>query len=132
MPQKLKQYLNRSVLVSIPALVEGGKCRACTLKSIEDDGLWLSSDKLAARLLPEPERTASAATRAAWQEAGLDIDSAENGMWRHRVTCTYPSGSITEASSKYGILHPKANSYNTGVVLAVIDNLEAMMMQGSR
>jgi hypothetical protein len=55
MPPKLKQYLNRSVLVSIPALFEDGKCRAYTLQSIEDDGLWLSSDPLTQRLLPESD-----------------------------------------------------------------------------
>jgi hypothetical protein len=55
MPSRLKQYLNRSILVSIPALFEDGKCRAHTLRSIETDGLWLSSDELTARLLPELE-----------------------------------------------------------------------------
>jgi hypothetical protein len=56
MPPKLKQYLNRSVLISIPALFEDGKCRSYTLQSIEADGLWLSSNDLAARLLSDRER----------------------------------------------------------------------------
>lgn len=51
MPPKLKQYLNRTILVSIPALFEDGKCRDCVLKSIETDGLWLASPQLAARLV---------------------------------------------------------------------------------
>jgi hypothetical protein len=56
MPPKLKQYLNRSIVVSIPALFEDGKCRPYTLQSIEEDGLWLSSDTLTQRLLPESDR----------------------------------------------------------------------------
>jgi hypothetical protein len=55
-PSKLKQYLNRTILASIPALFEDGRCRAYTLLSIEADGLWLSSNELAERLLPERER----------------------------------------------------------------------------
>ena len=56
MPPKLKQYLNRTILASIPALFEDGRCRAYTLLSIEADGLWLSSNELAEQLLPERER----------------------------------------------------------------------------
>jgi hypothetical protein len=56
MPPKLKQYLNRTILASIPALFEDGRCRAYTLLSIEADGLWLSSNELAERLLPERGR----------------------------------------------------------------------------
>jgi len=56
MPTKLKQYLNRTILASIPALFEDGRCRAYTLLSIEADGLWLSSNELAVRLLVERER----------------------------------------------------------------------------
>jgi hypothetical protein len=56
MPPKLRQYLNRSIFVSIPALFEDGKCRAYTLQSIEEDGLWLSSDQLIHRLLPGADR----------------------------------------------------------------------------
>ena len=55
MPPKLRQYLNRSILVSIPALFADGKCRAYTLQSIEEDGLWLSSEQLTQRLLPESD-----------------------------------------------------------------------------
>jgi hypothetical protein len=58
-PPKLKQHLNRSIFVSIPALFEDGKCRAYTLQSIEEDGLWLSSEQLTQRLLPESDRTAA-------------------------------------------------------------------------
>jgi hypothetical protein len=63
MPSKLKQYLNRSILVSIPALFEDGKCRAYTLQSIEADGLWLSSAEMTARLLPENDRKVSQQAR---------------------------------------------------------------------
>jgi hypothetical protein len=56
MPPRLKQYLNRSIRVSIPALFENGKCRVFSVRLIETDGLWLSSDELTAQLLPEPDR----------------------------------------------------------------------------
>jgi hypothetical protein len=56
-PQKLKQYLNRTILASIPALFEDGRCRSYTLLSIEADGLWLSSNELTVRLLLEREDT---------------------------------------------------------------------------
>jgi hypothetical protein len=55
MPSKLKQYLNHIILVSIPALFQDGRCRPHTLQAIETDGLWLSSDELTARLLPEAD-----------------------------------------------------------------------------
>jgi hypothetical protein len=42
--------------VSIPALFADGKCRAHILRSIEPDGLWLSSEELTARLLSENGR----------------------------------------------------------------------------
>jgi hypothetical protein len=53
MPPSLKQYLNRTILISIPALFEDGRCREYILQSIEPDGLWLNSESLASRLLPE-------------------------------------------------------------------------------
>ena len=56
MPPKLRQYLNRPIMVSIPALFEDGRCHAYILHAIEEDGLWLSSDELVARLLPEADR----------------------------------------------------------------------------
>jgi hypothetical protein len=56
MPPTLKQFLNRTILASIPALFEDGRCRAYALLSIEADGLWLSSNELTVRLLDERER----------------------------------------------------------------------------
>lgn len=59
MPPQLKQYLNRTIMVSIPALFEDGKCRACTLQAVDSDGLWLESSALMNRLLPEHEKATS-------------------------------------------------------------------------
>jgi hypothetical protein len=58
MPPKLRQYVNRTILMSIPALFEDGQCRPHTLRSIETDGLWISSDELTDRLLPKTDRHA--------------------------------------------------------------------------
>jgi hypothetical protein len=51
MTPKLSQFLNRAVLVSIPALFNDGRCRAFTLVGVELHGLWLQSDDLSERLL---------------------------------------------------------------------------------
>ena len=61
MPPRLKQYLNRSILVSIPALYEDGKRRSYTLRGIEPDGLLLSSEERVHRLLLENEKSTVAA-----------------------------------------------------------------------
>jgi hypothetical protein len=57
MPPQLKQYLNRSILVSIPVLYEDGKCRAYTLRGFGTDGLWLNSEALVHRLLHENDKS---------------------------------------------------------------------------
>jgi hypothetical protein len=57
MTPQLKQYLNRSILVSIPALYEDGKCRAYTLRGFGTDGLWLNSEALHQRLRHENDKS---------------------------------------------------------------------------
>lgn len=56
MTPKVSQYLNRTVMVSVPALFEDGGCRPFTLVGVELHGLWLQSDELTRRLLPEDKR----------------------------------------------------------------------------
>ena len=53
MPQQLSKYLNRNVLVSIPALFDDGRCRAYTLRGVELHGVWLDLDELVTRLAPD-------------------------------------------------------------------------------
>jgi hypothetical protein len=48
----LARYLNKTILVSIPALFDDPVCRPCTLLGAEINGLWLQSDELTQRLLP--------------------------------------------------------------------------------
>jgi hypothetical protein len=62
MSPKVKQFFNRSILVSIPALFEDGECRAHALRSIEAERLWLTSDELTERLLADRERNAAETT----------------------------------------------------------------------
>jgi hypothetical protein len=50
MPPRITQYLNKTILVSIPSLFEDGACRAYRLLGVEVQGLWLQSDKLIQRL----------------------------------------------------------------------------------
>jgi hypothetical protein len=70
MSPRLKQFLNHSILVSIPALFEDAKCRLYTLRSVEPDGLWLSSDELTGRLMPVVDRDAAASAQAVFVPAG--------------------------------------------------------------
>ncbi len=53
MTPRITQYLNKTVLVSIPALFEDGSCRAYQLLGAEVQGLWLRSEELARRLASE-------------------------------------------------------------------------------
>lgn len=52
MTLNLARYLNKTILVSIPALFEDPLCRPCTLLGAEITGLWLQSEELTDRLLP--------------------------------------------------------------------------------
>lgn len=56
MQPNLSRYLNRTLLVSIPTLFEDGYCRPYTLLGVELNGLWLKSDDLTNRLLPDESR----------------------------------------------------------------------------
>lgn len=49
----LTRCVNRTVLVSIPALFDDAACRPYILEGIELHGLWLRSDELNERLLGE-------------------------------------------------------------------------------
>jgi hypothetical protein len=51
MAPKVSHFLNRTVLVSIPGLFEGGHARPFRLLDIEAQGLWLQSEELSRRLL---------------------------------------------------------------------------------
>ena len=53
MTPKVAHFLNRTVLVSIPGLFEGGEARPFKLLDIEAQGLWLQSEELSRRLLAD-------------------------------------------------------------------------------
>jgi hypothetical protein len=53
MTPKIGQLLNRTVLVSIPALFSDGACRPYKLLGFELHGLWLQSEDLNRRLLTD-------------------------------------------------------------------------------
>lgn len=52
----LTRYLNKTILVSIPALFEDGTVRPYTLLGAEINGLWLQSEELTDRLLRDEGR----------------------------------------------------------------------------
>jgi hypothetical protein len=56
MPVKVSQYINRTVLVSIPALFGDGKCRKYMLRGVDDYGLWLDAEHMAERLLGDDKK----------------------------------------------------------------------------
>jgi hypothetical protein len=53
MPPQLGQFLNKTILVSIPDIFKDDRSRPYTLVGIELSGLWLQGGDLATRLLPE-------------------------------------------------------------------------------
>ena len=50
---KLSHSISKTILLSIPSLFDDGRCRPFKLLAVELHGLWLESDALTARLLPE-------------------------------------------------------------------------------
>jgi hypothetical protein len=57
MTLKLSQFLNKTILVSIPALFEDGACRSYALRGVDlPGGLWLQSDDLSRRLLADDQQ----------------------------------------------------------------------------
>ena len=53
MSANLSQQLNKTILVSIPALFADPAARRCRLVAAEPSGLWLVSDDLARAVQPE-------------------------------------------------------------------------------
>lgn len=64
MAPKVTQFLNRTVLVSIPGLFDGGAARPFKLLGIEAHGLWLQSEELSRRLLAKEMQDVVAAEPA--------------------------------------------------------------------
>ena len=62
MTLKLGQFLNKTILVSIPALFEDCACRSYKLLAVELHGLWLQSDDLSRRLLADDQQDLVSAT----------------------------------------------------------------------
>jgi hypothetical protein len=60
----ITRHLNKIIFVSIPALFEDGACRPFTLLGAELHGLWLQSDELTRRLLPDDKRGLAATSPA--------------------------------------------------------------------
>jgi hypothetical protein len=73
MVPSLGQFLNRTVLISIPALFGDGACRPYTLRGAELHGLWLQSDDLNGRLLlPDDDSGERPQTREARHVAAAE------------------------------------------------------------
>jgi len=49
---KLLDYLNQTILVSMPAVHSDARCRSYTLRGVEMQGLWLESEELVGHLTP--------------------------------------------------------------------------------
>lgn len=80
MTPKVGRFLGRTVLVSIPALFGDAVCRPYKLMGFELVGLWLQSDDLSQRLLPEEARDLAAAAPVVFvpfaQIAGVLVPTA--------------------------------------------------------
>ena len=56
MTPNLTRHTNKTIFVSLPTLFDDGLCRAFMLMGVELTGLWLQSDELTKRLVPEDRR----------------------------------------------------------------------------
>lgn len=63
MTQNLNKYVNKTIMVSIPALSGDIRCRPYTLTGIELVGLWLQSEQLASGFLTQEQK---AQTQTTW------------------------------------------------------------------
>jgi hypothetical protein len=61
MTPTLSSVLNKTVLVAIPTLFGDARARSCRLVAAETQGLWLISDELSARVLPDAKGEKSSA-----------------------------------------------------------------------
>jgi hypothetical protein len=80
MNPNITRYLNKTVFVSIPALFGDGVCRPYKLLGAELNGLWLQSEELTRRLLPDDARDLAALAPAVFvplaQIAGVLVATA--------------------------------------------------------
>ena|ERR1700720_635776 len=63
MAPNLSKQINKTILVSIPALSEDGKCRPYKLTGVELVGLWLESADLASTFLTHEHRSQTPSTQ---------------------------------------------------------------------
>jgi hypothetical protein len=61
MVNMLSNYVNKTVLVSIPFVFKDGDPCACRLLAVEPAGLWLESAELREKMLPNADRRPKAA-----------------------------------------------------------------------
>jgi hypothetical protein len=80
MTPNVARYVNKTIFVSIPVLFEDGTCRAYKLIGAELNGLWLQSEELTRRLLPDDARDLAAQAPAVFvplaQIAGVLVATA--------------------------------------------------------
>jgi hypothetical protein len=108
MTPKISQYLNKTVLVAIPALFDDGKCRAFTLVGVELHGLWLQSDEITERLLQSNARAYASTAPAIFvpfaQIAGVLVGT------RPPAAANAPASKAAAAAPKASATAPKATS----------------------
>ena len=112
----IKQYLNKTILVSIPPLFHDERCRALTLLGAEATGLWLQSDELATALLPENRRIYASAGPVVFvpfaQIAGVlvltsapaaqPVPPADATTTQNRASKSKAKGSVSDGAKKSG------------------------------
>jgi hypothetical protein len=105
---KLGHFLNKTILVSIPALFEDGACRSYTLRGVDlPGGLWLQSDDLSRRLLADDQQVLVSASPVVFRSLRTDCrradsdDPAGGFCVRQRTT---PAGSSRHARQGQGRL----------------------------
>ncbi len=72
----LGHYLNKLVLVSIPAIFGDDTARVCKLTGIEPSGLWLESEDFATTLLDHDDKRAAPHVFIPFHQIGFLLEPA--------------------------------------------------------
>ena len=110
----LARYLNKTILVSIPALFDDALCRPYKLLGAEITGLWLQSEELTKRLLTSESGDMASLEPAVFvpfsQMAGVLVATAV--PQQPTVTTAPPAPTGAPARSAPGGAEPKHEKYD--------------------
>jgi hypothetical protein len=97
-----KRYINTTILVSMPTLFHDSKCRPFKLLGVELPGVWLQSEELTTRLLPDQMQQYATAGPAVFVPfahiAGILVPTARPATTAPAPAATAPAPAATAAT----------------------------------